>query len=369
MRIWIDAMWGDFWPEVVVSWAMEALIEEKTLLVTLYWNKEKIQRIIDESDLDDSILERIEIQSTNDIDNIPQDKKVTSRGEIRWAWVYANSSMMLPIHDLVSEKSDVSSVLSAGNTASFGFWVTALCKKIVRVKGPMSLMITSPNKWNDRWSSVVLDVGADVWTNKTPDKIARKIVEDAILAYSYCKNTLGIENPKIWLLNIGWEDDKWNDPTKLAFSMLSSEFPDAFIWNVEPNNLCKNNCDIIVTDGFTWNIALKTVEWVVKLFAEILKEAATDASLIPRLWAKLAKQSIITAPFDFFDPNKNPAAVFTGLEQAVAKVHGDSDYIWFKNWILQLFHYQNQLSQEVVRRDIQQQIETLRNSLPQKDEA
>lgn len=357
--IGVDAMGGDYGVDKTIPGVLEALEEEKDLYIAVYWNKDQIDRILMESEVSPGVISRLKIVGTPDDGNIPQNLKITKRDEIRWDWTYAWWSMMKPIYDMINNKSDIWAVLSAWNTASFWFWITALCRKIIRW-GPISLMITAPNHGNSKWSSVILDVWADMWTNKDAQKIAEKIVEDAVMAYSYCKNTLKIETPKVWLINVWIEEDKWNDSSKKAHQLLKAKFWEAFVWNIEPDKVCDNQCDIIVTDGFTGNVTLKTVEWIVKLFEKILRKSVDQAGLIPRLWAKLASDTIIKPTFNFFDPEKNPAGIFLWFEQPVVKVHGNADYIWFKNGILQLFRYRNEIRKASVIEWIRQEIEDLR---------
>ena len=210
--------------------------------------------------------------------------------------------------------------VSAGNTGA----LMAMSKLQLRMKQGVqrpALAATWPRR---NGVSVVLDVGANV------DVDPAQLTEFAVMGEAYYKAIHKIEKPTIGLLNVGTEDQKGNAVIKAAHERLSeSQLGLNYVGYVEGNDISMGSTDVIVTDGFTGNIALKTAEGTAKMIGHFFNEA-----LFGNIWSKILTALNAYALFKLrrrIDPRRVNGAVFLGLNGIVIKSHGGTDKVGFAN--------------------------------------
>lgn len=227
------------------------------------------------------------------------------------------SSMWNSINSQITSNSDIS--LSAGNTGVLFVISRMILKTMEQVSKP-ALAGLWPNKRN---MNVVLDLGANI------DCDENNLVDFAEMGSALFKSLFPSENPKVGLLNIGSEEIKGTEILKKAYTILKEMKSNDFEFNgfIEANKIMDGETNVIVTDGFTGNIALKTAEGTAKFITDTLKKNLTETIL--------AKISIIFSYFALkkfkskLDPRKFNGAIFLGLKGPVVKSHGSTDALGF----------------------------------------
>lgn len=227
-----------------------------------------------------------------------------------------NTSMFMAI-DAV-RKGDARAVISAGNTGALMAISKMILKTIQKIHRP-AICTNIPHK---NGMCVMLDLGANTECS------AVNLAEFAIIGNILAKHTLEVERPRIALLNIGAEEMKGREEIHQAAKMIKSTHLDLnFIGYIEPHQIGEGYADVIVSDGFTGNIALKTMEGTAKLISGMLKNTIKSSIitkiglpfLLPVLW-KLKKN---------MDPRKYNGAMFVGLNGLSVKSHGGTDALGF----------------------------------------
>ncbi len=227
------------------------------------------------------------------------------------------SSMWNSINSQITSNSDIS--LSAGNTGVLFVISRMILKTMEQVSKP-ALAGLWPNKKN---MNVVLDLGANI------DCDENNLVDFAEMGSALFKSLFPSENPKVGLLNIGSEEIKGTEILKKAYTILQEMKSNDFEFNgfLEANKIMDGETNVIVTDGFTGNIALKTAEGTAKFITDTLKKNLTETIL--------AKISIVFSYFALkkfkskLDPRKFNGAIFLGLKGPVVKSHGSTDALGF----------------------------------------
>lgn len=297
MKLAIDAMGGDHAPKEVVLGVMQAIQEMKDLEIILFGDEKKINEHLTDS-------ERIEVVHTEEV--------ITSDDEpVRAVRRKKNASMVLMAEYVKEQKADA--CISAGNTGalmSVGLFVLGRINGIDRP----ALAPTLPTR--DGRGFLLLDVGANV------DAKAQHLLQYGIMGSIYAKEVRGIDNPRIGLLNVGTEQKKGNELTKKAFDLLS-EAPINFIGNVEARDLLDGAADVVVTDGFSGNVALKTIEGTAMMMFSMLKETFNQ-SLKTKVAAGMVRSDLRQLR-DKLDYSEYGGAGLFGLSSPVIKAHGSSN--------------------------------------------
>ena len=226
------------------------------------------------------------------------------------------SSMRLAINAVGDGEAD--GIVSAGNTGALMAMAKFVLKTLPGIDRPAiaSLLPTL------RGESVMLDLGANIQCD------AENLVQFAVMGEVFARHVLHIEKPSIGILNVGTEVLKGNDSVKQAAAILhESHLPIDFYGFVEGNSIGLGTVDVIVTDGFTGNVALKTVEGTAKLFADALKQEL-KSSLFGMVGALIAKPAIDRFRTRF-DPRRYNGAMFLGLGGICVKSHGGTDGLGF----------------------------------------
>ncbi len=226
-----------------------------------------------------------------------------------------SSSMHQAIRSVKDNTSDA--VLSFGNTGALMSLSLLNIKTLSEIKRPAIASI-----WpNLKGESIVLDLGANTKSD------SRYLIDNAILGSSLASILLKIEQPSIGLLNVGKEDNKGNEEIKIASDYLK-HLNDTEVLNyygyIEGNDISIGKTNVVVTDGFTGNIALKTAEGTAKLFQSHLKDAFSS-SLVSKLGYFLSSVPMRSVK-ERLDPRVHNCGIFMGLNSLVVKCHGHSEY-------------------------------------------
>jgi glycerol-3-phosphate acyltransferase PlsX len=223
-----------------------------------------------------------------------------------------NASMRLAIDSVASGES--SGVVSAGNTGALLALAKIVIKSLPGIDRPAMAAI-GPSARGD---VVMLDLGANVTCD------ARNLVEFAIMGDVFARTVLGLTAPTIGLLNVGSEELKGDDRVRLAADILRGSYiAPQFHGFVEGHDIAAGTTDVIVTDGFTGNVALKTGEGALKLIGDLLRQIFTG-SLTGRLAYLLARPGLDRMR-EWLDPRRYNGAVMLGLNGVVVKSHGGAD--------------------------------------------
>ncbi|WNS77132.1 phosphate acyltransferase PlsX [Bacillus sp. DTU_2020_1000418_1_SI_GHA_SEK_038] len=297
MKIAIDAMGGDHAPKEIVLGAMKAAAEYKDIEITLVGNETKIKEYLTNPD-------RIEILHTDEV-------ILATDEPVRAVRRKKNASMVLAAQLVTDGKADA--CISAGNTGALMAAGLFVVGRIDGIERP-ALSPTLPTIGGEGF--LLLDVGANV------DAKPEHLLQYAIMGSIYSEKVRGISNPRIGLLNIGTEEKKGNELTKHTFELLQNANLN-FIGNVEARDLLEGAADVVVTDGFTGNMVLKTIEGTALSVFKMLKSALTS-SFKSKLAAAVLKPDLVQLKSKMDYSEYGGAGLF-GLKAPVIKAHGSSD--------------------------------------------
>ena len=308
MKIALDAMSGDFAPISTVKGAIEALEENEKLEIILVGKEIIIKEELKKYKYD---VKRLEIKNADEIIEMTDDPVKAVKEK-------KNSSMNVTI-DLVKEKLAEASV-SCGNT---GALLTSSQLKLKRIRGVLrpAIAVLFPNK-KDR-GTLFLDLGANA------DSKPEFLNQFAMMGSKYVEIFLNIKNPNVALLNIGEEESKGNELTRESYNLLKENKDINFIGNIESTKIMDGEVDVVVTDGFTGNILLKTSEGIGKFIFHIVKESIME-SWLSKIGALLIKGSMKKVK-QKVDASEYGGAIFLGLNGLSLKAHGNSDNTAIKN--------------------------------------
>lgn len=304
----IDAMGGDQAPSAVINGAFLASKKIPKIKFIFFGNKMKITPLLKGKNL----LNISEIIHTNQI--ITNDVKPTEA--LR---KFRKSSMFQAIDSVKSGVSNA--IVSGGNTGALMVISTVLMKTISGINRP-AIATMFPTKKSE---TLMLDLGANI------DCDEKNILDFAIMGKIFSKAVLGIKKPKIGLLNVGSEILKGSEIVQLAAKRLSKEKNINFYGFIEGNDVPMGIVDVVVTDGFTGNIALKIAEGTSELYTSYLKKTFNN-----NLYSKFAfiiSLPVIRSFWNKVNPGKYNGAMFLGLNGIVVKSHGRSDADGFSNAI------------------------------------
>jgi len=304
-RIALDLMGGDRAPEEIKAGAFMYLDElrkkpkdVKLLVVGLPDALKSFEQYSD-------FVELIEAQ-----DYLPMDVKPTDALRRRESSMYIAST-------LVKEKR-ADAIVSAGNTGALLSCATLVVGRIKGIDRP-ALAVPVPTVKD---FTVLIDAGANAEVKP------EWLLQFAIMGIEYAK-ILGKSSPKVGLLNVGSEENKGTEREKQAYALLKEHLKETFYGNVEGNDINLGTVDVVVTDGFSGNIAMKTMEGVAKLISNTIKQEAKKsidgligALIFARTLKKLKKK---------LDPRTYGGSFFLGVDGVVVKAHGNSDRLAIYN--------------------------------------
>ena len=317
----VDGMGGDSAPEVVIRGIEATCHADSKVKFLLFGNKEKIDPLLSRTHYAQELCELIHTD-----EEVTNDDKPTFALRNR-----TKSSMRLAIDAVKEHKADA--VISAGNTGALMAMATIVLKTLPGISRP-AIASSFPTQAGD---SVMLDLGANVECD------SNNLVQFAVMGEVYARNELGLSQPSVGILNVGVEGLKGNDSVRDAAAILkNSNLPLEFYGFIEGDDIGKGTVDVIVTDGFTGNIALKTAEGTAQMIAYFLKDAL-KSSILSKAGALLARPAIEKVR-SHFDPRRYNGALLLGLNGICVKSHGGTDEVGFAHAI--------QVGVNLVRRDL-----------------
>jgi len=297
MKLALDGMGGDNAPKSVVEGALLALEQIPNLEIQLYGQQEKLEPFLKIHDRLTVIHCEEVVEGTDDPARAVRRKK---------------DSSMAKIMDAV-EIGKADACLSAGNT---GALMAGGLFKVGRIEGIARPALATTLPTLDGKGFLMLDLGANA------DARPEHLLQYAIMGDIYAKKVGGLQKPRIGLLNIGTEEKKGNELTKAAFELLK-EADLNFIGNVEARDLLEGVADVVVTDGFTGNMVLKSIEGTAGALFSMLKEAFMSSTKT-KISATLMKNNLRDLKNKMDYTEYGGAALF-GLQAPVIKAHGSSN--------------------------------------------
>jgi len=299
-------MGGDNAPGIVIDGCALSSVRHPNARFLLFGDEAQIQPHLDRHK---GLSEKCEIHHTPDA--IPMDAKPAQA--VRQG---RKSSMAMAITSVKVKRA--AAVVSAGSTGA----LMAIAKIRLRTFPGVARPAIAAVWPTARGETLVLDMGANVDAN------IKQLVDFAILGEAFAHTVLQRERPTVGLLNVGSEDVKGNDVVKAVDELLrAADLPMDYVGYVEGDDIAAGTVDVVVTDGFTGNIALKTAEGVAKLFSDNLKAALTS-TLMSKIGALIASGGLRMLK-ERFDPRKANGGVFLGLNGLVVKSHGGTDGLGF----------------------------------------
>lgn len=330
MKIIIDAMGGDLAPEAPVLGALQGA-KDFGAQITLVGRGEEILQVMKKNGISD-LPEGVEIANADDVVDMHDDPATVLHKR-------KNSSMVVGLRMLAEGQGDA--FISAGSTGALLTGATLLVKRVKGIRraamGP-----AMPNKAGGK--TVILDCGANA--ECTPEFL----MQFGLVGSLYAKRCLGIENPRVGLLNIGAEDSKGTPLQKEAYGLLQEAGSRGilnFTGNVEARDVPMGAVDVVVCDGFSGNVLLKSIEGT----------AAFMGSLVSRMFKKNALTKVaallcssgIKSLKKLLDYREIGGTQFLGIRRPVIKAHGSSDAKAFRNAVEQ--------AMDAARRDFSQELE------------
>ncbi|MDA7705440.1 phosphate acyltransferase PlsX [Rickettsiales bacterium] len=307
----LDAMGGDHAPDSVINGADIIASSRSDIEFLIYGDEVKITPILDKCK---SLKKKSKLIHTDSYISADEKPSVALRKG-------GKSSMRLAINSVKSEESDA--IVSAGNTGA----LMAISKVILRALPDIdrpAIVTSIPNIKGK--NTIMLDMGANV------DCSSEILYQFAVMGYVFAKAAYKVKNPKIGILNVGSEDLKGSDMVRSAATLLKeSDISEHFHGYVEGDDITRGIVDVVVTDGFTGNISLKSIEGAAKLISNTLKKGF-KSSILAQIGYLLASRSLKKVLKDI-DPNTYNGAMLIGLNGIVVKSHGSADARSFANAI------------------------------------
>ena len=308
ITIAVDAMGGDSSPKKIIDGIAHHFDKNRNSFYQIFGDKNQISKFIPRS-LNNDCYEIIHTNEVVKDDDTPLG--AAKRGK--------NTSMWLAVESVKDKKADI--VISAGNTGALLVIAKLNLKMIENIDKP-ALAGLWPNK---NGTNVVLDLGASI------DCSEKNLVDFGIMGSALFKALFPNEESKVAILNIGSEEIKGHEILKKAYEILNSNnnFNLKFNGYIEGNEIMDGISNVIITDGFTGNVALKTAEGTANFIINELKKTMSN-SLVGKLSALLNMNNLKKFK-KRLDPRLYNGAIFIGLDSPVVKSHGGTDYIGFSN--------------------------------------
>ncbi len=307
MKVIVDAFGGDNAPLEVIKGCARA-VSELGVNVVLTGSRNKIEKCAAENGIS---LSGIEIEHTDDVFDIHEEpKEIIKSG--------SNSSMALGLRLLSEGRGDA--FVSAGSTGALVMGATFIVKRIKGIKR----VAPSPVMPADKGSFVLVDAGAN--TECRPEML----VQFAVMGSAYMEKVMGVKDPRVGLLNIGSEETKGRELEIAAYKLLEESGLN-FVGNIEARDMPKGEVQVVVTDGFTGNIALKLYEGMGSFFSKKLKWIFSGLGKIGAI-VSLGKIKELRRQMDYKEVG---GSALLGVKKPVIKAHGSSDATAFFNAVRQ----------------------------------
>ena len=306
ITISVDAMGGDNGPAAVIAGCSTSDRKNHNIRFILHGPAEELKALVARK----RVLEgRCDIRHAPDVVSMndkPGQVVRNSKGTSMWSAIEA-------VRD-----GEASVAVSCGNTGALMALSMIRLRKLPGVNRP-AIAVLYPSS-NPQGFNVMLDVGADIRAD------ADDLLRYALMGMSYARNGLDLPRPRVGLLNVGTEEHKGRTELKEAFELIRDHHAEAgfeFVGFVEGGDISGDVCDVIVTDGFTGNVAIKTGEGTASLIGERLREAFRYSPL--SMLASLLAYTSLNRLKKKIDPRRVNGGVFLGLNGTVVKSHGSAD--------------------------------------------
>ena len=317
MKIIMDAMGGDNAPQAPVLGAVEAAKTYGTK-ITLVGRGEEILDVLKQAGIED-LPDGIEICNADDVVDMHDDPASIVHKR-------KNSSMVIGLKMLAEGQGDA--FISAGSTGALLTGATLIVKRVKGIRraamGP-----AMPNKTGGK--TVILDCGANA--ECTPEFL----LQFGLVGSLYVKKTFGIENPKVGLLNIGTEDSKGTPLQKEAYTLLKQAADQGlinFVGNVEARDVPLGAVDVVVCDGFSGNVLLKSIEGTAMFMGSLMKHKIFKRNVLSAIGYLFCKKGV-NEVMGMLDYRTIGGTEFLGIRKPVIKAHGSSDAVAFRNAVRQ----------------------------------
>lgn len=310
MKIAVDAMGGDYAPAAVVEGCLEAAAELSQGRLVLVGRRQEILAC-----MAGGKPENIEIVDAPEV-ILNEDKPLMAIRRKR------NSSLARSL--LMLKHGEADAVVTAGNTGAFMAGASLLVGRIAGITKP-ALAPVLPTI--DGRGVIALDIGS------TMDPKPENLVQFAVMGTLYARTAFGTESPRVGLLNIGVEPEKGNELTRQAFALLQQHEELNFYGNVEARDVMQGLCDVLICDGFTGNVLLKSMEGTAQAVFAGIKDAVLTGGLAAKLGALLLKPALkqFRAKMDY---SEHGGAPLLGINGVCIKCHGSANSTTVKNSIL-----------------------------------
>ena len=308
IKIAVDAMGGDGSPKKIIDGIILNNKSNKNIFYKIFGDEKKILQLI-KGKIDNKFYEIIHTDKV--IKSTDSPLEGAKRGK--------ETSMWLAIQSVKEKNADI--VISAGNTGALSVVAKLNLKMIENIDKP-ALSALWPNK---KGMSVVLDLGANIECS------SKNLIDFSIMGAALYTSLYPDDKPSVALLNIGSEELKGNETIKETFQILNEKNSNNynFAGYIEGNHLMDGDVNVIVSDGFTGNVALKTAEGTANFITSELKKTMTR-NIIGKISA-LLNMSNLKKFKKRLDPRLYNGAIFIGLDSPVVKSHGGTDYVGFSN--------------------------------------
>lgn len=306
----LDAMGGDNAPEMVIRGAAIAQVRLPHIRFLMFGNEALLAPLLEN---EPDLAAVTTLRHTEDVIASDDKPSVALRAG-------RNSSMRLAINAVADGEAD--SVVSAGNTGA----LMAIAKFVLKMLPGIDRPAIASFYPTQRGESCMLDLGANVQC------YAKNLVQFAVMGEVFARTVLGNKEPTIGLLNIGVEESKGHEEIREAAALLrEADLPGEFVGFVEGDDIAAGTVDVVVTDGFTGNVALKTAEGMIRLYAGFMKDAF-NSSFMAKLGYLLVRREIENLRRRT-DPRRYNGAMLLGLNGIVVKSHGGTDDFGFASAI------------------------------------
>jgi glycerol-3-phosphate acyltransferase PlsX len=306
----VDAMGGDRAPDIVIAGSALARERYPKIKYLFFGDEARVKPLLEQHPI---LSGCYEFRHTPDVIAAGVKPSLALRQG-------RNSSMRLAINAVAD--GEAASVVSAGNTGA----LMAIAKLVLKTLPGIDRPAIASLFPTQRSETVVLDLGANIECDP------ENLVQFALMGAIFCRTVLGVSNPTIGLLNIGTEELKGHDEIRIAAGILRERpVPGVFHGFIEGNDVPAGTVDVVVTDGFSGNVMLKTLEGTSRLMSHFLRQSFKSSFLaqIGYLLARGAMNKLKTR----IDPRHYNGAMFLGLQGVCVKSHGGTDAVGFANAI------------------------------------
>lgn len=316
MKILVDAFGGDNSPETIIKGAVAAVNKRTGFDVVLVGNENPVNDILSTLEYD---KERISVLNSETVISCNEEPTVAIKSK-------PDSSLCVAFKEL-KENDDAKALVSAGST---GAVLVGATLKIGRIRGVSRPALCPTLPTVSGGNVLMLDVGANA------DCKPENLVDFAVLGNEYAKFALKIENPRVALLCNGTEDKKGNALTHEVFPRLKEMKNINFVGNMEARDILSGKYDVVVCDGFSGNVALKSIEGAAGMVMKLLKTGIYSGGLKAKIGGALLKPTFNTLRKKL-DYNNEGGALFLGVNKLIIKSHGSSNENTIMNSVLQTY--------------------------------